>query len=164
MVIALLGMPGVGKTTLTMRLACRLSAQGHPCLVVHTDVLKVTLRALGVTGLRGPGYAPGVHARLDIVRPILEAHAKKARKDGYTLLVEGTLAMGLCAEHIFILQAPQAVRRARIAHKHNSARDTLASANLTEYQSVLEATPGLRVDATPPEEVVVDTLMGHLLS
>jgi hypothetical protein len=164
--IAILGLPGVGKTRLACGLAAALLDRGVSCLVVHTDILKVTARALDAgagrgTLLRGPGYAGDVAAKAARIAPLLETQVTKARRDGYVAIVEGTLALGLRAPDVahVLLDLDDAERRRRIERKHESAVRALASCDLAPYAGALaQSLPPttLRLDATAPPGVLVD--------
>jgi hypothetical protein len=163
--IAILGLPGVGKTRLACGLAAALLDHEVSCLVVHTDVLKVTARALdAATGkgalLRGPGYAGDIAAKTAQLAPLLDAHVAKARRDGYVAIIEGTLALGVCAPDVthLLLELDDAERRRRIERKHESAVRTLARCDLAAYAGALaQSLPPttLRLDATAPPGALV---------
>lgn len=88
--IAILGLPGVGKTRLACGLAAALLDRGEAALVVHTDVLKVTARMLdaqAAEALRGPGFSGDLAAKAARVHPILAAHVVKARRDGSSVVI-----------------------------------------------------------------------------
>lgn len=161
--IAILGLPGVGKTRLACGLAAALLDHGASCLVVHTDVLKVTARALepGKGGLlRGPGFAGDIAAKAAQLAPLLETHVAKARRDGYVAIIEGTLALGVRAPDAahLLLDLDDAERRRRIGHKHESAVRALASCDLAPYAGALaQSLPPttLRLDAAAPPGALV---------
>lgn len=146
MVLVLIGLPGVGKTRLALALGARW-ATTRPTLVLHTDLLKVTLRSAGVDGLRGPGWADPDKALR--VHPWLTAQAQKADREGYDLIIEGTLALGFewPGGRVVRLELDEAERVRRITTKHASARAALAGATLAAYRTAL------RTRAT--EDVVV---------
>lgn len=146
MVVVIIGMPGVGKTRLALALSADWSAS-VPCLVLHTDLLKVTLRHQDVPDLRGPVWQDP--ARIYRVAPVLRAHADKARRDGYHLIIEGTLALAVAADRVIRLNLPEAIRQQRITAKHPSAAASLASADLTTYREALQA-------HTPPDALWLD--------
>lgn len=163
--IAILGLPGVGKTRLACGLAAALLDRGVSCLVVHTDVLKVTARALE-TGdgkgalLRGPGYAGDVAAKAAQLAPLLETHVAKARRDGYVAIIEGTLALAVRAPDVvhLLLDLDDAERRRRVEHKHPSAVRALARCDLAPYAGALaQSLPPttLRLDASAPPGALV---------
>jgi hypothetical protein len=158
--IAILGLPGVGKTRLACGLAAALLDGGVSCLVVHTDVLKVTARALAPGSLRGPGHAGDVEAKAAQLAPLLDTHVAKARRDGYVAIIEGTLALGLRAPDAALLRLErgEAVRRRRVEHKHPSAVRALASCDLAPYARALaQSLPPttLRLDAAAPPGALV---------
>lgn len=163
--IAILGLPGAGKTRLACGLAAALLDHGVSCLVVHTDVLKVAARALEAGSdsgavLRGPGYAGDVAAKAAQLAPLLMAQVAKARRDGYVAIIEGTLALGLRAPDVahLLLELDDAERRQRIERKHESAVRALASCDLAPYAGALaQSLPPttLRLDATAPPGVLV---------
>jgi hypothetical protein len=158
--IAILGLPGVGKTRLACGLAAGLLDLGVSCLVVHTDVLKVTARALGTESLRGPGYAGDVEAKAAQLAPLLAEHVAKARRDGYVAIIEGTLALGVRAPDVthLLLELDDAERRRRIERKHESAVRALASCDLAAYAGALaQSLPPttLRLDAKAPPGALV---------
>lgn len=158
--IAILGLPGVGKTRLACGLAAALLDRGVSCLVVHTDVLKVSARVLGSASLRGPGYAGDVEAKAAELAPLLDAQVAKARRDGYVAIIEGTLALGLSAPDTvhLLLELGDAERRRRVEHKHPSAVRALARCDLGPYERALARSlppTTLRLDAAAPPGAVV---------
>lgn len=161
--IAILGLPGVGKTRLACGLAAALLDRGEAALVVHTDVLKVTARALDEAAsaiLRGPGFAGDLAAKAACMHPILAAHVVKARRDGYSVVIEGTLALGLRAEDAVyvLLEVDETERRRRVGNKHASAVRTLADCDLAPYAAALmQSLPPstLRLDAAAPPGALV---------
>lgn len=162
-VIAILGLPGVGKTRLACGLAAALLDRGEAALVVHTDVLKVTARALDAAArqaLRGPGFAGDVAAKAACMHAMLAAHVAKARRDGYSAVIEGTLALGFRAEDAayVLLEVDEAERRRRVERKHESAVRTLADCDLAPYAAALtQSLPPstLRLDAAQPPGALV---------
>lgn len=151
-VLVLIGLPGTGKTAL----ASALAARSPGALVLHTDLLKVTLRAVGAYP-PGPIWTGDLSARLAAVRPHLEAQRDKACAEGYDLVIEGTLALALRGSPTVRLDAPDAVRDRRIATKHPSARRALAEADLGALRTALAAAPVDRaLDAAAP----LGTLVG----
>lgn len=160
-VVVLTGLPGVGKTTTALHLAARLS-EFWETRVLHTDVLKVTLRPMCPL-LQGPSWTR-VHERRECLRPILEMHAQKARRDGFVLVVEGTLADALPSpDHGFCLTLDEATRLTRTQKKPAAAREALSKGDV----SALLPFQGRAVEAkgTPTEiaEGLV-ALMGSAIS
>nr|ABB84849.1 hypothetical protein [uncultured delta proteobacterium DeepAnt-32C6] len=162
--LIVLGLPGSGKTRLAVGLAFALQQAGEAAFVLHTDLLKVTLRALGC-GPRGPGYAGEIHHKAALIRPALEAQAEKAASEGYRLIVEGTLALGFAppGSHVFVLEVAEAIRRQRVATKYPSAAKALASADLSAYAEALAQLQGcFRLDANVAAESLVTTGLSRL--
>lgn len=162
--IALTGLPGTGKTQLAIALGAALMAAGHPTLILHTDVLKVTLRQLGDTTLAGPGYAPDFAAKLRRVHPILAAQVAKAQRDGYTLIIEGTLALGLVPEPgiTVLLTLPEMERQRRCQQKPACAQAAIAIADLAPYRQALAQWRDrvtLCLDASAPVDELVQTIL-----
>lgn len=161
--IAILGLPGAGKTRLACGLAAALLDRGEAALVVHTDVLKVTARDLDANArgvLRGPGFAGDVAAKAARMHAILATHVVKARRDGYSVVIEGTLALGFRAEDAVyvLLEVDEAERQRRIGRKHESAARTLADCDLAPYAAALmQSLPPstLRLDAALPPGALV---------
>ncbi|MEL6342833.1 MAG: zeta toxin family protein [Myxococcota bacterium] len=138
MIWTLTGAPGSGKTRLALAFAAH-RAKTSPTLVLHTDLLKVTLRQMGVSALRGPGWADP--ARAMRARPLLAAHAEKADRDGYDLIIEGTLATGFDwpgAAYV-VLEISSSTRTERIAQKHASAQAALCGVDLAGVEQALAA-------------------------
>ena len=156
-IVTLTGLPGTGKTQLGLALAAAWSAHA-PWLLLHTDLLKVTLRHTGLP-LEGPTWrTPELCER---ARPAILAQIAKARRDGYGLLIEGTLAVGLPADRVFLLSVDEATRLERVRRKHTSAADALREADLTAYHAFLrEHTPpaAIRLDARRPIPELVTSI------
>ena len=163
-----LGAPGCGKTRLALALADALAEMGVAAFVLHTDLLKVTLRSQGVDGLEGPSYLGDTVARVSIIASVLEAQWAKARADGYTLIVEGTLAFGFYPTDavVVLLEADAELRRERMMLKHRSAREALVmhteqverfahdlASHVPEYAE--------RIDAAAAVEASVETLLAR---
>jgi len=140
--IALTGLPGTGKTRLALELATQLMAAAQPALVLHTDILKVTLRELFPQALAGAGYSGNFLQKVSLVRPFLLAQSEKADRDGYMLIIEGTLALGFHPPTGWLirLQLSEDDRQHRIHQKHASAQQTLQMTSLQAYQQALDAT------------------------
>ena len=162
-VVTIVGMPGAGKTRLALGVGGALMARGESVLVLHTDLLKVTLRHVDARWPRGPAYQGDIAARCVSVRPILVAHALKAARDGYRLVVEGTLALGFCpADGLMLwLDLPECDRRERSEAKHPSAAAALRGADLAAYGVALDATTAdaVRLDARQAPERLVAAAM-----
>lgn len=161
--IVILGLPGAGKTRLACGLAATLLDRDEATLVVHTDVLKVTARELDIgarEALRGPGFAGDVMAKAARMHAMLATHVVKARRDGYSVVIEGTLALGFRAEDAVyvLLEVDEAERRRRVGRKHESAVRTLADCDLAPYAAALvQSLPPstLRLDAALPPGTLV---------
>ena len=140
--IVITGQPGAGKTNVAIALANRLQAQGENCFLLHTDILKVTLRQLGVQELQGISTGEDVDCRLQTIRPYLVRQYEKALHDGYHIIVEGTLAVGFApsSSGLYLdLVASEQTCNQRIQKKHISARESLVSRHsFAQYQLVLE--------------------------
>lgn len=148
--LAIAGLPGTGKTHLATALSLALQTRGAASLLLHTDLLKVALRPLHPL-LAGPGYRGDLAAKLACLRPYLATQAAKADRDGYWLVVEGTLALGFqppCGGSI-CLELADAERQRRIACKPTSARASLATADLAAYARLLR-------QQTPPAALHLD--------
>jgi len=138
-VLVLVGLPGTGKTALAQAIVTHRMARGRPALVLHVDLLKHTLRLAGFRTLDGPIWEGDPDEKFRIVHPYLHQHADKARRDGYDLVIEGSLAMGFTTADRYIqLQAPRAVRTARISQKHAEAKTALAGVDFDHLDNLLE--------------------------
>lgn len=114
-VLALVGLPGTGKTALAQAIATHRLARGRPTIVLHTDLLRHTLRLAGFRALEGPDWEGDPAEKFRIIHPYVHQHADKARRDGYDLIVEGSLVIGFEAADRYIqLQASEPVRTQRL--------------------------------------------------
>lgn len=132
--LVLSGLPGTGKTTLALAIAHGASQAGYPTFVLHSDLLKVWLRETE-PALRGPGYGGDFAAKAAIANRALHRQATKADRDGYWLVVEGTLAGDFFPAggiHGRIVLAENR-RRQRLAGKPDPARSALARDDLAPY-------------------------------
>jgi hypothetical protein len=163
--IAIMGLPATGKTHLAISLANTLIAQGNPCLVLHTDILKIPLRQFHPE-LQGAGYQGDFSGKARVIRPYLETQIMKAKKDGYIIIIEGTLTLGLTAADLqILLKLPEQERLKRQAQKPISAQITLQKTSLEEYQKALKntATPAtLRLNATDSIPELVTQILANL--
>ena len=138
-VLALVGLPGTGKTALALAICTHRMARGRPTFVLHVDLIKHTLRLAGFRQLDGPIWKGDVAEKLRIVHPYLHQHADKARRDGYDLIIEGSLALGfLAADRYIQLEAPHQVCDERIAKKHRAALTALESVDMEALANLLE--------------------------
>jgi hypothetical protein len=166
--IVITGLPGTGKTRLALALGVAFEATGTPTLVLHTDLLKVTLRQIFPEDLKGPGYAPDYECKVAQVRPFLEAQVSKAQKDGYILILEGTLALGFFPTpgiHC-LLELPEVLRQQRILAKPPTAQRSLAQISLEPYARALSAQSHpslLSLNAQQPTTALVDHIKHHFL-
>ncbi len=144
------GLPGSGKTRLALHLAARIAARDQPVLVAHTDILKISLRPFE-PALKGPAYQGNPLEKAARVRPYLQAQADKAEREGYLLILEGTLTLGFAPPGGLPVQLRLAEeeRRARLAAKHPSARLDLQTGSLQAYHHALLA-------QTPPACLILD--------
>ncbi len=166
--IILTGLPGTGKTHLALHLGSTLLSQGIPTLVLHTDILKITLRQIDPQSLTGPGYDRHHLHKLQRIQPYLNQQVAKADREGYLLIVEGTLACGFCPPQAVyvLLELEDPIRQQRISTKQASARRSLqqlAPQDLALYRQTLETPPIsdlLRLEACQS----LDTLVAQILS
>lgn len=163
--IILTGLPGTGKTHLALHLGSTLLSQGIPTLVLHTDLLKVTLRGIDPHSFKGPGYDRDHPRKLHQIRPYLTQQVTKADRDGYLLIIEGTLACSFCppGSLYVLLELDPHTRHRRIATKHPSAQQALqqiSPSDLERYRQTLETPPDpLRLDGRSS----LDTLVAQIL-
>jgi thymidylate kinase len=162
--IVINGLPGTGKTSLALALGAAFCARQRPVLVLHTDIEKVSLRALAPGTLKGGFWAGDLREKLAVMRPVLEAQARKARQDGYTLIIEGTLALGFRPPEarVLLLDLSPAARQKRVDAKHPAARAAIRQASLAQYGELLDecrAGGALVLDAALP----IDSLVAAIL-
>lgn len=126
----------MGKTRPALGLAHALTGRGESALVVHTDVLKGAMRQRGGP-LRGPGHTGDIATKAALVPRQLDAQHRKARAEGYRLVIEGTVALTFAPPRAvrILLQVDEDERRRRAQQKHVSAAAALANADLTAYQA-----------------------------
>ena len=140
MILVVNGHPGAGKTTLATSLAVEIQKRSN-CLLIHTDIIKVVLRQLGVQGLEGLSCLSTAPQKSEIMAPFLHRQIIKAQKDGYHLIIEGTLALGLNVSdvgHNIEIQVPSKVRMRRQAQKPISTQKSLSqSYSFDIYEQIL---------------------------
>ncbi|MAA78214.1 MAG: hypothetical protein CL916_03065 [Deltaproteobacteria bacterium] len=128
MILVINGHPGCGKTTLATALTSEIQKKSN-CLLIHTDIIKVVLRQLGVQGLSGLSCLSTAAQKSKIMAPFLHKQISKAQKDGYHLIIEGTLALGLNVSDIgynIEIHVPPEVRTCRQSQKPLSTQKSLS--------------------------------------
>ena len=140
MILVINGHPGSGKTTLATALATEIQKKSS-CLLIHTDIIKVVLRQVGIQGLEGLSCLSDAPQRANILAPFLYRQIAKAQKDGYHLIIEGTLALGLNVSDFgcnIEVQVPSNVRMHRQAQKPNVTQKSLSkSYSFDIYEKIL---------------------------
>lgn len=134
--IVLLGLPGVGKSSLALAVASRWRSIGEPWFVLHTDLLKVTLRNCYPGRCLEPGYRLTAESQ-QIYSSCIAQHILKAKRDGYGLLVEGTAAITANSGLKVVLETDELTRRQRIEKKHGTAIEGLLNEDLSAYRDDL---------------------------
>ncbi len=138
-VLALVGLPGTGKTALAQAIATHRNARGRPAVVLHVDLLRHTLRLAGFRSLEGPIWEGDPNEQFRIVHPYMHQHADKARRDGYDLIVEGSLAIGFQAADRYIqLQVAEPIRQRRVQQLHPAARRLAAGLDPLVLEEIME--------------------------
>jgi hypothetical protein len=164
--LVLTGLPGTGKTRLALAVAAAL-AETREVRLLPTDAVKAVLRAADPAFPRGAGYLdPAEKARR--VHVHLAAQAAEAAREGFVLVVEGTLAAGFRPAGglvvRLVLDGPERARR--VARKPAEHRRALAAAgDLAAYRAWLAAQAhpdDLVLDAAAPVDALVATLVTAL--
>lgn len=138
-VLALVGLPGTGKTALAQAIATHRMASGRPTHLLHVDLLRHTLRLAGFRALEGQVWEGDPTEQFRIIHPYVHQHADKARRDGYDLIVEGSLVIGFEAADRYIqLQADEAVRTERLLHSHDANQRMLAGFDANRLDDLME--------------------------
>ncbi len=139
--IIITGMPGSGKTHLSMKLASELMDRNISTLILHTDIMKIAMRQFYGDDMRHAAYRGNIQHKSELMLDIITRQAFKADHDGYTLIIEGTLAAGLdLPDSLYVvLDISEEERIRRIKQKHKTARDDLLVDNLDEYRVFLES-------------------------
>ncbi|MBH23198.1 MAG: hypothetical protein CMH57_01810 [Myxococcales bacterium] len=163
-ILIITGMPGVGKTRLALALANRLMDLDRPTLVLHTDVLKITLRRMGLEGLTGATWRGDTALKLQRVRPILDRHVAKARRDGYHLIIEGSLALGYrpagSIHALMELEEAARLRRVRARRTPESSDDPLERYRKLLTEAVRSDT--IHLNAAAPIDALVSAVLSRL--
>jgi cytidylate kinase len=138
--VVITGLPGVGKTSTAIALGEYLSRVGMHPFLLHTDLLKVTLRQFAPEVMGGITNDRTYREKIAYLHPFLERHYQKAQRDGYSLIIEGTLAIAFqpTTALYVVLTLPEAERQRRIQLKHPSARQSLAQQELSAYGEALQ--------------------------
>lgn len=165
--IVIRGLPGAGKTTLAIALAYHLQAQNQHPFLLHTDILKVSLASFFPV-MQGVTTDHNFGSKLQCIYPYLQAQAEKACRDGYLLIIEGTLASSLLASPKMacldvVVDTPISRRRERIDRKHLSAQGVVTDLPLYALylqQSITSAT--LVLDGTSSIETQVEQVFTKL--
>jgi hypothetical protein len=166
--IIITGLPGTGKTHLAIALGASLMDAGQATLLLHTDILKVTLRQTYPNELKGAGYTGDFARKAQFTYQFLQEQVDKADRDDYCLIVEGTLALGFFPAHALsiFLELPEQERLKRIQLKHSSAKQALTNLSLETYQTALEqkiTSKTLRLNAQLPISTLVQTILLKLV-
>ena len=142
MIFVITGHPGAGKTRLATHLSLELQNHRENCLLLHTDLLKVTLRT--TNDLFPKGLSCGVDAvqRAQKMAPFLHTHIQKAHRDQYHLIIEGTLALGLqpsapCC--YFEVTTSQSICAERCTYKASKTQESILKGyDYDHFQQLLE--------------------------
>ena len=140
MILVINGHPGSGKTTIATALAAEIQKKSS-CLLIHTDTIKVVLRQLGVQGLEGLSCLSNAPQKAEVMAPFLRKQISKAQKDGYHVIIEGTLALGMNVSDFgynIEIQVPSETRIFRQAQKPMSTQKSLSqSYSFDIYEKIL---------------------------
>ena len=152
MILVINGHPGVGKTTLATALVSEIQKRST-CLLVHTDIIKIVLRQVGVKGLEGLSCLSTSAQKATLMAPFLHRQISKAQKDGYHLVIEGTLALGMSVSEIgynIEIHVPPQVRMQRQSQKPVSTQKSLSqSYSFDVYDQIL-------IQHRPQNTIIVD--------
>lgn len=167
--IIIAGLPGTGKTHVSMKLASALMDRNIPALIIHTDVLKVTLRELYPCEMKGPGYKGNISRKIDLMADALAKQVLKAEKDGYNLIIEGTLSPGLIIQNSLyvLLEASEEERTRRISQKHKPATVELLNSSMDEYEKFLESvkhTSVIQINSEMSLNEMVDIIISRFIN